>query len=83
MKQTAVEWLFSEICSEKLSWNKDCNGKLFIDLKTSEIFNRAKQMEKQQIILAFYSGSYKINHPKIYNIDGEDYYKETYETQND
>ena len=49
MKQTAVEWLFEKLCSEKLSWNKDSNGKLFIDLTTSNIFNQAKEMEKQQM----------------------------------
>jgi hypothetical protein len=49
MKQTAVEWFLEEICSEKLSWNKDSNGKLFIDLTTSNIFNQAKEMEKEQM----------------------------------
>jgi len=48
MKQTAVEWLFEKLCSEKLSWNKDSNGKLFIDLTTSNIFNQAKAMEKNE-----------------------------------
>ena len=49
MKQTAVEWLFEKLCSEKLSWNKDSNGKLFIDRITSDIFQQAKEMEKEQI----------------------------------
>ena len=48
MKQTAVEWLFNELCSEKLSWNKDSNGKLFFDKITSDILQQAKEMEKQQ-----------------------------------
>jgi 6-phosphogluconate dehydrogenase len=47
---TAVEWLFEQLCSEKLSWNKDSNGKLFIDRITSDIFQQAKEMEKEQII---------------------------------
>ncbi len=50
MKQTAVEWLFEKLCSEKLSWNKDSNGKLFIDRITSDIFQQAKEMEKEQIV---------------------------------
>jgi hypothetical protein len=50
MKQTAVEWLFNELCSEKLSWNKDTNGKLFFDKITSDILQQAKEMEKEQII---------------------------------
>jgi hypothetical protein len=49
MKQTAVEWLFEQLCSEKLSWNKDSMGKLFIDLKTSHILQQAKEMEKEQM----------------------------------
>ena len=48
MKQTAVEWLFEQLCSEKLSWNKDRMGKLFIDLRTSDIFQQAKEMESKE-----------------------------------
>jgi hypothetical protein len=47
-EQTAVEWLFEQLCSEKLSWNKDRMGKLFIDLRTSNILQQAKEMEKEQ-----------------------------------
>jgi hypothetical protein len=47
-KKTAVEWLFNELCSEKLSWNKDSNGKLFFDKITSDILQQAKEMEKEQ-----------------------------------
>lgn len=45
-EKTAVEWLFEQLCSEKLSWNKDSNGKLFIDLTTMNILNDAKEIEK-------------------------------------
>ena len=48
MKQTAVEWLFEQLCSEKLSWNKDSMGKLFIDLRTSNILQQAKAMEAKE-----------------------------------
>lgn len=48
MKQTAVEWLVEQCCSEKISWNKDQNGKLFIDTKTSNIFQEAKAMETKE-----------------------------------
>ena len=51
MKQTAVEWLFNELCSEKLSWNKDSNGKLFFDKTTSDILQQAKEMEKKEKII--------------------------------
>ena len=68
MKQTAVEWLFEQLCSEKLSWNKDSNGKLFIDRITSDIFQQAKEMEKEQIIDAYLAGESK----------DKQYYNETY-----
>lgn len=72
MKQTAVNYLFEQICSEKLSWIKDSNGKVFFDETTSIILNKAKEMEKQQIIDAANSeNSVDINH-------GEQYYKETF-----
>jgi hypothetical protein len=47
-KKTAVEWLFNELCSEKLSWNKDSNGTIFFDKITSDILQQAKEMEKEQ-----------------------------------
>ena len=49
MKQTAVEWLFEQLCSEKLSWNKDSNGKIFFDKITSDILQQAKAMETEQM----------------------------------
>jgi hypothetical protein len=73
MKQTAVEWLFEQLCSEKLSWNKDRMGKLFIDLRTSDIFQQAKEMEKEQIVNAYNDCEWTGDHE-----DGEQYYNETF-----
>jgi hypothetical protein len=73
MKQTAVEWLFEQVCSEKLSWNKDSMGKLFIDLKTSYILQQAIEMEKEQIREAFINGEVARD-----RIDSIEYYNETY-----
>jgi hypothetical protein len=75
--KTAVEWLFEKLCSEKLSWNKDSNGKLFIDLTTSNIFNQAKEMEKEQIEKAFDDGYAKsgITH------NAQEYYEETFKSE--
>jgi len=50
--KTPVEWLFEQLCSEKLSWNKDSNGKIFFDKITSDILQQAKAMEKELIIEA-------------------------------
>ena len=47
---SAVDWLFEQLCSEKLSWNKDSNGTIFFDKITSDILQQAKQMEKENMI---------------------------------
>jgi hypothetical protein len=73
MKQTAVEWIFEQVCSEKLSWSKDSMGKLFIDLKTSYILQQAIEMEKEQIREAFINGEVARD-----RIDSIEYYQETY-----
>jgi len=61
-KQTAVEWLV-----EKLDQN--------FDYVADTIIEQAKQMEKEQMIDAYYEG-------KEYGFkeQGEQYYKETYDT---
>ena len=84
MKQTAVEWLFTELCSENLSWNKDSNGKLFIDFKTWNLLNKAKEMEKQQIIESFSLGI--ISHHDAFKNknkwnNAEEYYNETFKSE--
>ena len=59
MKQTAVEWLEQH---------------LFLDDNWKRIFEQAKEMEKEQIIEAYY---YEPNCNEIKD-DGEEYYKEIY-----
>ncbi len=59
MKQTAVEWLEQH---------------LFLDDNWKKIFEQAKEMEKEQIIEAYY---YDPNCNEIKD-DGEEYYKEIY-----
>jgi hypothetical protein len=76
MKQTAVEWLFEQLCSQKLSWNKDSNGKLFIDRITSDIFQQAKEMEKEQIKNAWLNSLTKGD----YN-SADEYYNENYKNE--
>jgi hypothetical protein len=67
-KQTAVEWLITEV-------------KKFNTIITREymlmLFDQAKQMEKEQIIEAYYEG-------KEYGFkeQGEQYYNETYGGEN-
>ena len=64
MKQTAVEWLIDEL--------KD-NGIDYLDL-AYEIIEKAKEMEKQQIVDAYIEG-YSSN---LNASDSEKYYNETY-----
>jgi len=68
MKQTAVEWLVDELTSnEHPQW-------------VQEIFDQAKEMEKEQIIESYCQGCFDIS--KDENIfpreTSEQYYKETF-----
>jgi hypothetical protein len=65
---TAVEWLIDEL--------KD-NGIDYLDL-AYEIIEKAKELEKQQIIDAF---QYKFLHPYVEN-EPEQYYNQTYKPSN-
>jgi hypothetical protein len=56
-QQTAVEWFYQRILAE--------------DIK--EVFEQAKAMEKEQIIIARWVGDYSCD-----LIKAEQYYKETY-----
>jgi adenine-specific DNA methylase len=66
-KQTAVEWLVSNI-SSKIDNEYWCNQK-----EITEWVEQAKAMEKEQIMDAFINGEHSLGE------DGEQYYNETYE----
>ena len=63
MKQTAVQWLF-----ERLDISQGYESAI-------ELLEKAKAMEKEQIIEAWNTGTYAYN-------NGEQYYTETYESNN-
>lgn len=63
MKQTAVEWLIELLAKEKIAI-------------PDYIIKKAKEMEKQQIIEAYY---YDPNCCEIKD-DGEQYYNETFKS---
>ena len=71
MKQTAVEWLIEQLKgkSQSITWN--------------EIFDKAKGMEKQQIIDSFNEGEDNIDSEGcIVNENGaEQYYNETFKNK--
>lgn len=61
-QQTAVDWLVEQICGDHTS-------------EWQEQIDQAKEMEKQQIIEAWNTGTYAYN-------NGQQYYTETYESNN-
>ena len=67
-KQTAIEYLIQEIKNDALVQAKSTE-------EWNEVFRIAKEMEREQIIDAYYEG-------KEYGFkeQGEQYYKETYGT---
>jgi len=69
-KQTAVEWLFEQVCN--LDW------KNLIGEKKLEILEQAKEMEKEQML-----DSYNVDNTSYYpkterEKQAEQYYNETY-----
>jgi hypothetical protein len=74
MEQTAVEWFAKELY-EKFEMKGD--GKVF-----DELLSQAKEMEKQQIIDAYYQIG-KDHQDMIFPIEknAEQYYKETFKSE--
>ena len=67
-KQTAVEWLIEQIENQRETGNTD--------LRTTLHFcEKAKEMEKEQIIESFKHGKLP---PLFTNLDGEQYYNQTF-----
>jgi hypothetical protein len=67
MKQTAVEWLVSQL-----------NKQGFAQVVTDEEINQAKEMEKEQIKNAYYTGGDDVEDNR--DREAEQYYNETYES---
>jgi len=72
-QQTAVEWLIEEL------------QKRDMDVLIRDLYNKAKEMEKQQKIEDYRAGRTDQQSDKLgksYNRRAADYYKETYEASN-
>ncbi len=67
-KQTAVDYLFQEL------WDRPKDKMVWF-----YIFEKAKQMEKEQIKEAYQIVDLDIQHKDVGEINSEEYYKETYE----
>lgn len=71
MKKTAVNWL-----KDMLEWNYGDPKMLEISwVNLDDLFERAKQMEKEQIIEAYDAGVWEVG---CRNADAKEYYQETY-----
>ena len=70
MRQTAVDYLFEKLWTfpkDKMVWQ--------------HYFQKAKQMEKEQIKEAYKIVDLDIQHENVGEINSEQYYQETYENE--
>ena len=74
-KQTAVEWLISELRESK-DFHRVINELNQRSSAVRHILNEAKEMEKEQITDAYTMGSYDMAEKEF---KPEQYYSETYE----
>ena len=75
MKQTAVEWLESQILEGSINIE---NGEMYIKLP-KDALKKAKEMEKEQIIEANNRG-WKVARENIFE-PAEQYYNETFKSE--
>ena len=75
--KTAVEWLVGELMSKGIinfdGWVWDDN------ISIVEIIDQAKEMEKEQIMNAYYKGGDDLT--KMHFIESEQYYNETFKQE--
>lgn len=73
-KQTAVEWLESQQEIQDMINVYSCDAQLFLRM----VFNKAKAMEKEQIMNGF-NTAIKHQRTRDLHLNAERYYNETYE----
>ena len=80
-KKTAVEWLYNELSKN----NTSTDSVIERINKESSIWEQAKQIEKEQIVEAFYQGACQESDTHgAQNLDmkdAENYYNETFKTK--
>lgn len=72
-KQTAIDWYADELLGLMLELATNTITEIEYHIKRLKAFERAKQMEKEQINKACYDGYYKEDEKYTY-----EYYNETY-----
>jgi hypothetical protein len=82
MEKTAVDWLMPNILGLTLELSNNRISQRTCELKILELFEQAKQMEKQQIMNAFNEGETNsvdyFNPENITKEEAEQYYNETF-----
>ena len=81
-QQTAVEWLIEQLVEldKELDGRRKSDDSTVIKINPTKIYKQAKQMEKEQIVEAFYEGM-KTNPFDPNRGRGTMYYNETYKTK--
>jgi len=81
MKQTAVEWLVDKLQKSK-DWHRLLNEVSQMSTAKIDLINEAKEMEKKQIMDAYYQIG-KDHQDMIFPIEknAEQYYKETFKSE--
>lgn len=75
-KKTAVEWFADELLK-----NESIESVILADFsKLSDVYSKAKEMEKEQIMQGYMEGLY-YDKNSLYTPSKEQYYNETYKTE--
>jgi|688.fasta_scaffold1240844_3 hypothetical protein len=74
-QQTAIEWLAEQINGKSINYPFSTYADITISIPI-ELFEQAKQMEKEQIIQARHDGI--VSAIKGRSVSNDDYYNETY-----
>jgi hypothetical protein len=80
-KQTAIDWLFEQIIAPYANIEKKENLFVLTPTMSKELFEKAKEMEKEQIEDAWNKRCYHGVVSQAWHIEtknGEQYYNETY-----
>jgi hypothetical protein len=82
MKQTAVEWLNEQMNNIKGS-SINMNGRVeFIEKELNNLFEQAKEMEKKQIINAYFWGRFESDNIVMgHSFYAKQYYNETFKSE--
>ena len=82
MKQTAVEWLENQIKTSKYFYNLMEDIQSRSTIVQFNVFEQAKQMEKEQIMTAFTRGDiFGADYFDGVNITEENYYNQTFNNE--